>query len=168
VARTRDAKDFATHFVAVTRQAVDQNAHLHRNAQKAKQLADVHSSTVAFRQAIGDGKSVTQKAIADDKERRVKDAKFAKYLVEQRRKRMVKAAEERLEDVHEMRGVDRERAKTAFVKSRDKKGKPADRFIPTTDQSEIASIEMKSIMGRHVGQVESHLIVDVIAEALET
>jgi hypothetical protein len=105
--------------------------------------------------------------IADAKERKVVDAKFAKYLVEQRRKRMVTAADERLEGVHQIRGVDRERAKTAVVKSKDKKGKPADRFTPTTDESEIASIEMKSIIGRHLGQVESHTIVDVIAGALD-
>jgi hypothetical protein len=71
-----------------------------------------------------------------------------------------------LEDVHDRRGRDRERAKTALAQSRKKRVRQADQFVPVLDEAEGAAGGLPLAMGGQLGEIESHLMAEVIAGIL--
>jgi hypothetical protein len=137
-------------------------------AERARQLAAIADTATAVKKSAKAAKAQTQTLIAEAKEKKVAEANFARYLTEQRRKRMQISADERLADVHARSGEDRERAKTAIAGARaNRKGKPADQFRPLFDEHEEAAIGVRDAVGAEIGDLESHMIADVLSGLLE-
>jgi hypothetical protein len=110
----------------------------------------------------------TQAGIAEVKRGKVIEANFARYLTEQRRKRMKACVVERIAKVQGRRGEDREPTQTAFADAQtERRGKVADRFLPLIDEREGAAVWLGEVLGQELGDVESHLIADILAGLLE-
>jgi hypothetical protein len=164
VAKLKMEKEFAIHFVSVSRQVAQESETRHRKEEEQKAFAKVRAGTeIARQEAIG-AKVSHRNTMREVTEKRQETAKHERALVEDKREYQRARHEGTMERVRDWR------AESRAIKAAWRSGRgTVSVFYPNaaprvdTDPEEGAAMCIGQFVGEALGQVEARLLVDLLA-----
>lgn len=168
IQKAKREKTFASTFVAASRQVSSMSEKAHRNAQKARDAALTHEASAAARRDHLETKQSYKQKVHDISRQKRQETQFENALLAQRREAVLASKVAYLETVHNNRGRDLQRAKTALANTRQNPHIPMTHTpCPALDEHATATADLTYFVGRDLGAAESHLLVDILSDALE-
>jgi hypothetical protein len=169
VTRAEDAREFSFSFLSTAHHMAILAERSRQVALQQKERAVAAEAATKAKRANAEAELASRRVVAEVKQQKAADARFAKFLLDQKRDKMKKIGEARRTEVAHLHGIDRDRAKTALSKVRDSRyHKPADEPQPVVDEIELAAKSLEMSMGVHLGETESHMMTSFITGLLES
>lgn len=165
ISKYKKERDFALNFVSVSRKIAQQIEQKQLKAEKRKDLEEAQLKVQKQHQESKDAIEKYKQKVKDMEEYKRKIASRDRMINEEKRMLQTEAARKRFELLATIK-EDEKLMKEAYHTMKNQK-----KFIPTnipqpieTDEIEGASIIINEYMGPSLGEIESHLLCQIISE----
>ena len=165
ISKYKKERDFALNFVSVSRKIAQQIEQKQLKAEKRKDLEEAQSKVQKQHEESKEAIEKYKQKVKDMEDYKRKIAARDKMMNEEKRLLQTEAAKRRIELLATIK-EDEKLMKEAYRASKTQK-----KAIPTNipqlieiDEVEGASLIMKDFMGPNLGEVESHLLCQIISE----